>query len=185
MIYKRKPFVIKNKLILIFLSLYIIGLIFSVIFSGDTSQLTESVISGMKSLKDTNGFSAVLRLSMSYFSVSLIMWSFLVIMSPYRIISCLGVLVSFFIGYSAGFSSAIVMKAFPLHALKYMMLCIVPAAIIRFFLWYIFYKYCIREIFDKTKEKNRCHYLLNMLIVILISDVLISTLSVILSDILF
>lgn len=185
MISKRRLFIIKNKFMLIFLSLYIIGMIFSVSFGGDNAHITENIISGMKSLNQTKGLSSVLRLSMSYFSVSLIMWAFLVIMSPYRITSRLGVSVSFFIGYSAGYSSAIVLRAFPTHALKYIMLFIAPSAVVRFFLWYILYKYCISEKIDKRKEKYRCGYLLNMLIVILMSDVLIGSASVIMSDILF
>lgn len=185
MIYKTRPFITKNKLILIFLSYYIIGLIFSVVFHGDITAVTESVMSGIKSLKQSNGISSVLRMSMSCFSVSLVMWSFLVLLAPYRLISWLGVGVSFFTGYSSGISSTIVLKAFPYHGLRYIMLCIAPATIIRFFLWYIFYKYCIRGRSDKRNEKNRYHHLLNMLAVILISDVLISLVSVILSDIMF
>lgn len=185
MSFKRKNFILRNKQILIFLSLYIIGVIFSTVFIGDTNGIEESVKAGIEKINEDNMVYSAIRLALNFFSVSLTMWSFLVIMSSYRIISWLGISVSFFVGYSAGYSSLIILRTMPSQALKYIMLCIAPAAIMRMLLWYVVYKFCVREITDKRKEKNRCYHLLNMLIVILLSDVMISTVSVIFSGILF
>lgn len=174
----------KSKLYVIFLSLYIIGLVFSIGFSGNTTDLEESIRNSIRTMGEGNIVASIVRQFFSFFSVSLMMWAYCVILHPWRIISWLGILVFVFTGYSAGISSVIILRAFPGEGIWYLLLCIIPGAMMRFFLWHMFCTMSISSC-NKRKSTYRYSFCIFVLFVILISDMLMSVLSVILSDIIF
>ncbi len=185
MAYKKRKIVAKNKFIYIFSSLYIIGLIFAVAFSGDAGVSAEVVRAGFEKVAERSWLYSVTELSMTFFSVSLVMWSFCITVWTFRVTSGMGVFIATVLGYSSGCASVIMLRGFPGDGMLYILLCIIPASLIRFFLWYALSVSGKRLFRMKDRTNNRYCILIFKLGIILFSDMFIAVMTVVFSKLLF
>ena len=171
--------------ILIFLSLYIIGVVFSVVLSFDTNTYGDSVRSGVEYINEGNKLNVIFRLILSFFSVSIVLWSCCLMVSAFRLISVTALFVSLFLGYSSGLSSFILLRSYSVNAMWYILICIVPIAVVRFFIWYAYYIIGRNFKYYKRKDINKHLVPIKILIVILLWDVASAVMVTVFTDVFF